>query len=104
MTKCENACPFRRFEGCCHKCPEFSTCPGSCEETPNECGQAIFDEETALQEFKNSQLATLNAIADLTARKQATFIVGESLMINCSNSTLERVKFRASPKSEVSTA
>ena len=27
-----------------------------------------------------------------------------SLMINCSNSTLERVKFRASPKSEVFTA
>lgn len=26
------------------------------------------------------------------------------LMINCSNSTLERVKFRASPKSEVFTA
>ena len=31
-------------------------------------------------------------------------IVGGSLMINCSNSTLERVKFRASPKSEVFTA
>ena len=71
MIKCENACPLRKFEGCCHKCPEFSTCPASCEETPNECGQAIFDEETALQEFKSSQLATLNAIADLTARKKA---------------------------------
>lgn len=40
----------------------------------------------------------------LKMSKQATFIVGESLMINCSNSTLERVKFRASPKSEVFTA
>lgn len=35
---------------------------------------------------------------------EMTRIVGGSLMINCSNSTLERVKFRASPKSEVFTA
>lgn len=71
MIKCENACPRGKFDGCCHKCPEFHTCPDSCQENPNACGSATFDEETALQEFKNTQLATLNAIASLTAHKKA---------------------------------
>lgn len=71
MIKCENACPRGKFDGCCHKCPEFHTCPDSCQENPNACGEATFDEETALQEFKNTQLATLNAIASLTAHKKA---------------------------------
>ena len=71
MIKCENACPRGKFDGCCHKCPEFHNCPDSCEENPNACGEATFDEETALQEFKNTQLATLNAIASLTAHKKA---------------------------------
>ncbi len=71
MIKCENACPRGKFDGCCHKCPEFHTCPDSCQENPNACGSATFDEETALQEFKNTQLATLNAIASLTAHKKS---------------------------------
>lgn len=71
MIKCENACPRGKFDGCCHKCPDFHTCPDSCQENPNACGEATFDEETALQEFKNTQLATLNAIASLTAHKKA---------------------------------
>ena len=71
MTRCENACPRGKFDGCCHKCPEFHTCPDSCQENPNTCGSAIFDEETGLQEFQQSQLATLNAIASLTAHKKA---------------------------------
>ncbi len=58
MIKCENACPRGKFDGCCHKCPDFHTCPDSCQENPNACGSATFDEETALQEFKNTQLAT----------------------------------------------
>ena len=58
MIKCENACPRGKFDGRCHKCPDFHTCPDSCQ-------------ETALQEFKNTQLATLNAIASLTAHKKA---------------------------------
>ena len=57
MIKCENACPRGKFDGCCHKCPDFHTCPDSCQESPNACGSATFDEETALQEFKNTQLA-----------------------------------------------
>lgn len=40
----------------------------------------------------------------LKMSKQATSIVGGSLMINCFNSTLERGRFRVSPKSEVFTA
>ena len=71
MIKCTNECPLQRFSGCCHKCPDFHTCPDSCQESPNACGEATFDEETALQEFKNTQLATLNAIASLTAHKKA---------------------------------
>jgi len=71
MIKCENACPRGKFDGCCHKCLDFHTCPDSCQENPNACGSATFDEETALQEFKNTQLATLNAIASLTAHKKA---------------------------------
>ena len=71
MIKCENACPRGKFDGCCYSCPEHITCSDSCSETPNECGQSTFDEETALQEFQNTQLATLNAIASLTAHKKA---------------------------------
>lgn len=71
MTKCENSCPVGNFDGCCYCCPDRPNCPESCEETPEACGQATFDEETALQEFRSSQLATLNAIASLTAHKKA---------------------------------
>lgn len=71
MIKCENACPCGKFDGCCYSCPEHISCSDSCSEVPKECGQATFDEETALQEFKNTQLATLNAIAPLTAHKKA---------------------------------
>ena len=40
MIKCENACPRGKFDGCCHKCPDFHTCPDSCQENPNACGSA----------------------------------------------------------------
>ena len=45
MIKCENACPRGKFDGCCHKCPDFHTCPDSCQEDPNTCGSSTFDEE-----------------------------------------------------------
>ena len=32
MIKCENACPRGKFDGCCHKCPDFHTCPDSCQD------------------------------------------------------------------------
>jgi len=75
MIKCKNKCPMGKFDGCCRNCPEWGEagekCPESCVEHPNECGESIFDEETGLQEFRSSQLATLNAIASLTAHKKA---------------------------------
>lgn len=71
MTKCENPCPFGKFDGCCHFCPDRATCADSCPEKVDECGQAIFDEEAGLQAFQQSQLSTLNAIASLTVHKKA---------------------------------
>lgn len=75
MIKCKNSCPLGKFDGCCRHCPEWGEvgekCPESCVEHPNECGESVFDEETALQEFRTTQLATLNAIASLTAHKKA---------------------------------
>ena len=56
MIKCENACPRGKFDGCCHKCPDFHTCPDSCQENPNACGSATFDEETALQAVSYTHL------------------------------------------------
>lgn len=70
MIRCENTCPRGKFDGCCHKCPDFHTCPDVCQEDPNTCGSAAFDEEAGLQAFQQSQLATLNAIASLTVRKK----------------------------------
>lgn len=71
MITCKNSCPLEKFDGCCHKCPNFHDCPEVCGETPNSCGESTFDEETGLQEFRTTQLATLNAIASLTAHKKA---------------------------------
>lgn len=71
MTKCENPCPYGKFDGCCHFCPDRASCADPCPEKVDECGSAIFDEETGLQAFQQSQLTTLNAIASLTAHKKA---------------------------------
>lgn len=71
MIRCNNTCPLEKFSGCCYDCPERTTCTDACAEAPAECGEAIFDEETGLQAFRDSQLSTLNAIASLTAHKKA---------------------------------
>ena len=71
MTKCENPCPYGKFDGCCYFCPDRVSCADACPENPEKCGQAIFDEEAGLQAFQQSQLSTLNAIASLTAHKKA---------------------------------
>ena len=71
MTKCENPCPYGKFDGCCYFCPDRVSCAVACPENPEKCGQAIFDEEAGLQAFQQSQLSTLNAIASLTAHKKA---------------------------------
>lgn len=71
MISCKNVCPLAKFNGCCWSCPHFEGCPEACEEKPAQCREAVFDEETGLQVFKESQLDTLNAIASLTMHKKA---------------------------------
>lgn len=71
MIQCKNKCPLERFGGCCRSCPDRPDCPEACEHDPAECGEATWDEETALAVFQKTQLATLNAIATLTAHKKA---------------------------------
>lgn len=71
MIKCKNTCPLGRFDGCCQCCPENKDCPEACEYEPGSCGEATFDEESGLVAFQKTQLATLNAIASLTAHKKA---------------------------------
>ncbi len=71
MIKCENKCPLEKFEGCCQCCLENKDCPEACEHEPGSCGEATFDEASGLVAFQNTQLATLNAIASLTAHKKA---------------------------------
>lgn len=71
MIKCKNPCPSGKFDECCRNCPEFEHCNEGCGMIPDVCGDSIFDEETGLQAFQQSQLATLNAIASLTAHKKA---------------------------------
>lgn len=71
MIKCNTECPMKKFNGCCHFCPDRGSCEYSCSEDHNACGEATFDEETGLAEFRATQLATLNAIASLSAHKKA---------------------------------
>lgn len=71
MIKCKNNCPLGKFDGCCQCCPENKGCPEVCEYEPGSCGEATFDEESGLVAFQKTQLATLNAIASLTAHKKA---------------------------------
>lgn len=71
MIHCKNKCPLGKFDGCCRSCPDRPDCPEACEHDPAQCGDATWDEETALAVFRKSQLATLNAITSLTAHKKA---------------------------------
>ena len=71
MIYCKKKCPLGKFDGCCRSCPDRSDCLEVCEHDPTQCGDAAWDEETALAVFQKSQLATLNAIASLIARKKA---------------------------------
>lgn len=70
MIHCKNECPLGKFDGCCRSCPDRPDCPEVCKYDPADCGDATWDEETALAVFQKTQLATLNAIASLTAHKK----------------------------------
>lgn len=71
MIHCKNNCPLDKFNDCCRSCPDRSDCLEACEHDPAQCGDATWDEETALAVFQKTQFATLNAIASLTAHKKA---------------------------------
>lgn len=70
MIKCNNECPLKKFDGCCHSCPHIEGCTEACESEPKTCGEATFDEETGLMTFKEQQLAVLQQIADLVTTKK----------------------------------
>jgi hypothetical protein len=70
MIKCNNECPLKKFEGCCHSCPHIEECTEACESEPKTCGEAIFDEETGLMTFQEQQVAVLQQIADLVTAKK----------------------------------
>lgn len=71
MYKCKNACPQGKFEGCCYHCPDNGDCTDMCELSfkPEECADAI-DEEKALVEFGNQQLALLQKIVTVVNMKK----------------------------------
>lgn len=75
MIKCKNECPKGKFSGCCFFCEEKG-CGERCTYTPAECDDAIDDgtapedEEKALAEFENKQLALLQNIASLIKTKK----------------------------------
>ena len=70
MIKCNNECPLKKFDGCCHSCPHIEGCTDACESEPKTCGEATFDEETGLMTFKEQQIAVLQQIADLVTTKK----------------------------------
>jgi len=70
MIKCNNECPLKKFDGCCHSCPHIEECTQACESEPKTCGEATFDEETGLVAFKEQQLSVLQQIANLIIAKK----------------------------------
>ena len=71
MIKCKNECPKGLFNGCCVCCSERETCDEVCEQAANyeNCEDAI-NEETALIDFKNENLAVIQNIADICTQKK----------------------------------
>lgn len=71
MIKCEKStCPNDKFNGCCVECPEYQTCVEKCNEHPQDCKTAIFeDEEIRLQTFNNIAKAVIKKITSLCEEK-----------------------------------
>ena len=72
MIKCKNKCPYEKYDGCCIGCADRETCDEVCEQAVNvdKCEDAIFDEESAMVEFGNQQLAVLQKIATVVNMKK----------------------------------
>lgn len=71
MIKCKSECPLEKFDGCCVQCPDRDNCPELCEEVGlyEHCTNAV-DEEKALVNFQNQQLATIKKIAEICTQKK----------------------------------
>lgn len=71
MIKCKSECPLEKFDGCCVQCPDRDDCPELCEEVGHyeHCTNAV-DEEKALVNFQNQQLATIKKIAKICTQKK----------------------------------
>ena len=61
---------MEKFDGCCACCPERDACDDRCEHLPEQCGCAIFDEESGLTTFQNQQLQVLQKIASVVRMKK----------------------------------
>ena len=84
MTKCENPCPYGKFDGCCHFCPDRASCADACPENPEKCGQAKFDEEAYA--FYTGQIL-------LEARREAKVTQSElAKRINATKSYISRIE------------
>lgn len=70
MIKCKNQCLLEKFNGCCACCPERDACDDRCEHLPEQCGCAIFNEESGLTTFKNQQLQVLQKIVSVVRMKK----------------------------------
>jgi hypothetical protein len=73
MIKCKNGeCPKGK-DMCCFSCDEREACNDVCDLDVETCGKAIHDEgdqEAAMVEFQQGQLAVLQQIANVVTQKK----------------------------------
>jgi predicted phage-related endonuclease len=68
MIRCKNDCVRDEYDGCCSECPRADECDDKCNETPQECGDAIFTGE-ALEVFQDKAAAVIQKIGALMKQK-----------------------------------
>ena len=67
--KCQNECPEKKYEGCCHGgCPHAEGCGEKCEQEPKTCGESTFEGES-LELFQNKAGAVIEKISSLVKQK-----------------------------------
>ena len=69
MIKCKNACPEKKFDGCCHGgCPHAENCLEKCQHSPYDCEESIF-EGTDIEVFQSKAAAVIQRIGNLVQQK-----------------------------------
>ncbi len=69
--KCQNECPEKRFDGCCHGgCPHAEDCPEKCGHEPKTCGESTF-EGGELEVFQTKAATVIEKISSLVQQKAA---------------------------------